>query len=166
MIKTSHIIMYLISISSVVWYADKTIDEMHAKIMTLQEINYELKKQMNMTEFEVTVTMYNPTRGQTDSTPNELADGTKINPNKASSYRYIALSRDLLSRWGGPFNYGDYVIVEGTGKQDGVYQVRDTMNARFTKRVDILKDKGSRKFKYNNIKLYKHNENTVYAFND
>ena len=27
MIKTSHIIMYLISISSVVWYADKTIDE-------------------------------------------------------------------------------------------------------------------------------------------
>ena len=40
----------------------------------------------------------------------------------------FSLSRDLLSRWGGPFNYGDYVIIEGTGKDDGVYQVRDTMN--------------------------------------
>ena len=156
MIKTSHIIMYLASILSVVWYADKTIDKMHEKIMTLQDINFELKKQMNMTEFEVTVTMYNPTRGQTDSTPNELADGTKINPNKASSYRYIALSRDLLSRWGGPFNYGDYVIVEGTGKQDGVYQVRDTMNPKWVKRVDILRTPGSKQFKYNNITLTKY----------
>ena len=172
MIKSSHnyfiMFMYLISVFSVTWYADKSMDKMHEEIMTLQEINDELKRQMNVTEFEVTVTMYNPTRGQTDSTPNITADGTRINPRKASSYRYIALSRDLLSRWGGPFNYGDYVIIEGTGKDDGVYQVRDTMNPRFTKRVDILKSKGSRKFKYNSVKLYKHNEiqNDVFAYND
>ena len=170
MIKNSHILLvfYFISIMSVTWYADTIIDDMHQQIMTLSDINYELKKQMNMTEFEVTVTMYNPTRGQTDSTPNITADGTRINPRKASSYRYIALSRDLLSRWGGPFSYGDYVIIEGTGRDDGVYQVRDTMNPRFTKRVDILKSKGSRKFKYNSVKLYKHNEiqNDVFAYND
>jgi 3D (Asp-Asp-Asp) domain-containing protein len=172
MIKSSHnyfiMFMYLISVFSITWYADKSMDKMHEQIMTLQEINHELKRQMNVTEFEVTVTMYNPTRGQTDSTPNITADGTRINPTRASSYRYIALSRDLLSRWGGPFNYGDYVIIEGTGKDDGVYQVRDTMNPRFTKRVDILKSKGSRKFKYNSVKLYKHNEiqNDVFAYND
>ena len=172
MIKSSHnyfiAFMYLISVFSVTWYADKSMDKMHEQIVTLQEINYELKRQMNVTEFEVTVTMYNPTKGQCDSTPNITADGTRINPRKASSYRYIALSRDLLSRWGGPFNYGDYVIIEGTGKDDGVYQVRDTMNPRFTKRVDILKSKGSRKFKYNSVKLYKHNEiqNDVFAYND
>ena len=172
MIKSSHnyfiMFMYLISVFSITWYADKSMDKMHEEIMTLQEINDELKRQMNVTEFEVTVTMYNPTRGQTDSTPNITADGTRINPRKASSYRYIALSRDLLSRWGGPFNYGDYVIIEGTGKDDGVYQVRDTMNPRFTKRVDILKSKGSRKFKYNSVKLYKHNDkqNDVFAYND
>ena len=172
MIKSSHnyfiAFMYLISVFSVTWYADKSMDKMHEQIMTLQEINYELKRQMNVTEFEVTVTMYNPTKGQCDSTPNITADGTRINPKRASSYRYIALSRDLLSRWGGPFNYGDYVIIEGTGKDDGVYQVRDTMNPRFTKRVDILKSKGSRKFKYNSVKLYKHNEiqNDVFAYND
>jgi 3D (Asp-Asp-Asp) domain-containing protein len=160
--------MYLISVFSITWYADKSMDKMHEEIMTLQEINDELKRQMNVTEFEVTVTMYNPTKGQCDSTPNITADGTRINPRKASSYRYIALSRDLLSRWGGPFNYGDYVIIEGTGKDDGVYQVRDTMNPRFTKRVDILKSKGSRKFKYNSVKLYKHNDkqNDVFAYND
>ena len=172
MIKSSHnyfiMFMYLISVFSITWYADKSMDKMHEEIMTLQEINDELKRQMNVTEFEVTVTMYNPTRGQTDSTPNITADGTRINPRKASSYRYIALSRDLLSRWGGPFNYGDYVIIEGTGKDDGVYQVRDTMNPRFTKRVDILKSKGSKRFKYNSVKLYKHNEiqNDVFAYND
>ena len=172
MIKSSHnyfiMFMYLISVFSITWYADKSMDKMHEQIMTLQEINDELKRQMNVTEFEVTVTMYNPTKGQCDSTPNITADGTRINPRKASSYRYIALSRDLLSRWGGPFNYGDYVIIEGTGKDDGVYQVRDTMNPRFTKRVDILKSKGSRKFKYNSVKLYKHNEiqNDVFAYND
>ena len=172
MIKSSHnyfiMFMYLISVFSITWYADKSMDKMHEEIMTLQEINDELKRQMNVTEFEVTVTMYNPTKGQCDSTPNITADGTRINPKRASSYRYIALSRDLLSRWGGPFNYGDYVIIEGTGKDDGVYQVRDTMNPRFTKRVDILKSKGSRKFKYNSVKLYKHNEiqNDVFAYND
>ena len=117
-------------------------------------------------EFDVTVTMYNPAVGQTDSTPNETADGTIINPKKASEYRYVALSRDLLKRWGGPFDYGDYVVIEGTGKQDGVYQVRDTMNPRFTKRVDILKSKGSKRFKYNSIKLYKHNESAIYAYNN
>ena len=160
------LVFYTISVFSITWYASTSMDRMHEQIMTLQDINFELKKQMNMTEFEVTVTMYNPTRGQTDSTPNITADGTRINPKRASSYRYIALSRDLLSRWGGPFNYGDYVIIEGTGKQDGIYQVRDTMNPRFTKRVDILKSKGSRKFKYNSVKLYKHTkENTTYVYN-
>ena len=172
MIKSSHtyiiLVFYIISVSSITWYASTSMDRMHEEIMTLQDINFELKKQMNMTEFEVTVTMYNPTRGQTDSTPNITADGTRINPRKASSYRYIALSRDLLSRWGGPFNYGDYVIIEGTGTQDGVYQVRDTMNPRFTKRVDILKSKGSKRFKYNSVRLYKHNDikNDVFAYND
>ena len=47
-------------------------------------------------EFEVTVTMYNAIVGQTDSTPDITADGTKINVNKATEHRYVALSRDLL----------------------------------------------------------------------
>tara|TARA_R110000824_G_scaffold146267_16_gene315009 strand:- start:4696 stop:5142 length:447 start_codon:yes stop_codon:yes gene_type:complete len=110
--------------------------------------------------YNVTVTMYNPVSEQTDSTPNELADGTIINPNKASKYRYVALSRDLLSRWGGNFNYGDFIVIEGVGKDSGIYQVRDTMNPRYTLCVDILKTSGSSQFKYTNVIIYKHKQST------
>ena len=137
-------------------YCNSIIDELYAENEQLQQRVWELEEQNGFQNFKVTVTMYNPTRKQCDSTPNITADGTKINPKKASSYRYVALSRDLLSRWGGPFDYGDYVIIEGTGKYDGVYQVRDTMNPKWVKRVDILRTPGSRQFKYNNITLTKY----------
>ena len=103
---------------------------------------------------EVDVTMYQPDNIQCDDTPNITADGTRFHTWKASSYRYVALSRDLLSRWGGPFNYGDYIVIEGTGDRDGVYQVRDTMNPKWTNRVDILTTND--RFKYNNITMYKY----------
>jgi len=87
---------------------------------------------------EVTVTMYHPVRSQTDSTPNILADGTRIRVHKASEYRFIAVSRNLLKRHGGFLEYGDFVVLKGTGQKDGVYQVKDTMNKRFVNRIDIL----------------------------
>ena len=159
------IISYIVSVFSITIVSSNIMDDLHSKITDLMDKNdqqdsiiRELKKQMDLIEYDVTVTMYNPVRGQTDSTPNITADGTRINPKRASSYRYIALSRDLLSRWGGPFNYGDYVILEGAGKNSGVYQVKDTMNPRITRTVDILKTPGSRLFKYTNVKLYKHND--------
>ena len=110
-------------------------------------------------EFTVTGTMYSPTRAQCDATPNITADGTRINPQHASQYRYIALSRDLLNRWGGPFQYGEYVAIEGTqnGKHDGIWQVRDTMSPKWIKRVDFLVTNGTRPFKYNEIKITKLN---------
>ena len=137
-------------------YCSSIIDELYAENEQLQQRVWELEEQNGFQHFKVTVTMYNPTRKQCDSTPNITADGTKINPKKASSYRYVALSRDLLSRWGGPLDYGDWIVIEGTGKYDGVYQVRDTMAAKFTKRVDILRSRGSRKFKYNQVTLTKY----------
>ncbi len=110
-----------------------------------------------VTTFEVTATMYRPTVYETDSSPNITADGTKINISKAGSYRYIALSRNLLSRWGGPFNYGDYIVVKGTkgGKHDGIWQVRDTMNPRFIDRIDFLCDPDAKPFKYDNVVITK-----------
>ena len=83
---------------------------------------------------EVTVTMYHPVRSQTDSTPNILADGTRIRVHKASEYRFIAVSRNLLKRHGGFLDYGDFVVLSGTGNKDGVYQVKDTMNKRWVNR--------------------------------
>lgn len=103
----------------------------------------------------VDVTMYQPVYPQTDRTPHITADGTHFNTKQASKYRFVALSRNLLTRWGGPYNYGDYIIIEGTPDKDGIYQVRDTMNPKFKNVVDILESTNVRPYKYNNIKLYK-----------
>ena len=160
MIKTSHAILgAIIPMFILTWWTSNLIDNHYEEIMRLQERVLTLEDdcgyvEANKIAFNVTVTTYNPTPSQTDSTPNITADGTRIKPWKATEYRYVALSRDLLSRWGGPFEYGDYIVIEGTGKWDGIYQVRDTMAPKWVKRVDILTTNSN--FKYENITMYKY----------
>ena len=160
MIKTNHAtLIALIPMLFLTWWFDGMIDEHWDERQRLQEHINSLEEDCGYTganriAFKVTVTTYNPTRAQCDDTPNITADGTRFHTWKASSYRYVALSRDLLSRWGGPFEYGDYIVIEGTGDRDGVYQVRDTMNPKWTNRVDILTTNS--RFKYDNITMYKY----------
>ncbi len=106
---------------------------------------------------EVDVTMYQPTYYQTDSSPDITADGTRIRISKASDYKFVALSRNLLKRWGGPFEYGDFILIKGTKTKDGVYQVRDTMNPKWVNVVDILESKHVEPYKYENVHIYKMN---------
>jgi len=153
MIKLRYAILgSIIPMFVVFYYSNNIIDDLYNEINTLKNNGY--SECFELQEFDVTVTTYNPTRSQTDSTPNQTADGTIIKPWKATDYRYVALSRDLLSRWGGPFEYGDYIIIEGTDGWDGVYQVRDTMNPKWVKRVDILTTNSM--FKYTDVKMYKY----------
>ena len=102
---------------------------------------------------EVDVTMYRPTRRETDSTPNITADGTKIKISEASRYRFVAVSRNLLERWGGFLNYGDFVLLKDAGHKDGIYRVKDTMNARWVNVVDILESPGTNPYKFKNASL-------------
>ena len=97
----------------------------------------------------VIVTMYQPVRRQTDSTPNILADGTRIRTQDASNYKFIAVSRNLLTRYGGWLDYGDFIFLKGTTSKDGVYQVRDTMNKRWVNRIDILESIDVKPYKLN-----------------
>lgn len=106
---------------------------------------------------EVNVTMYQPVYPQTDNTPDITADGTRIRINKASEYKFVALSRNLLKRWGGPFDYGDFILIKGTKNKDGVYQVRDTMNPKYVNYVDILESINVKPYKYENVQIYKMN---------
>ena len=107
----------------------------------------------------VDVTMYRPNVRETDSTPNITADGTRIRISKASDYKYVALARNLLKRWGGPFDYGDFILIKGTtnGHKDGVYNVRDTMNPKYVNYVDILESNNVKPYKYTDVYLYKMN---------
>jgi len=106
---------------------------------------------------EVDVTMYQPVYPQTDKTPDITADGTRIRISKASEYKFVALSRNLLKRWGGPFDYGDFILIKGTEHKDGVYQVRDTMNPKWVNVVDILESTHVEPYKYENVHIYKMN---------
>jgi len=83
------------------------------------------------------LTAYWAVEEQTDSTPDRTADQTRFYPQYASRYKFCAVSRDLLST--GFVEYGDFILVP----EYGIFQVRDTMNRRFTNTVDLLTDKGT-----------------------
>jgi len=88
---------------------------------------------------KVEASVYFPEEEQTDGSPFITADGSKINGQNPGRHRWLALSRNLLARWGGKIDYGDSVKVVGISPQlDGVYVVRDAMHRRIRNRVDIL----------------------------
>ena len=130
------------------------------KIERLETENTSLKEELSHFDkygIEVDVTMYQPTYYQTDSDPDVTADGTKIRISKASEYKFVALSRNLLKRWGGPFDYGDFILLKGADKKNGVYQVRDTMNPKWVNVVDILESEHVEPYKYTDAHIFKLN---------
>jgi 3D (Asp-Asp-Asp) domain-containing protein len=118
--------------------------------------------QMNMMEAEivneikgiepdiVTVTTYSPTVEQTDSTPLITASGYKINPNNPKKQRIVAVSRDLKRK----YKFGKKIRITGIGKLSGTYTVRDVMNKRYRKRVDILIGEDDTQTSFRKAKLY------------
>ena len=149
------LITYANGIISTKFLSDKNI-----QLQSLVDENKRLSDKLNEYETEgmhVTVTMYQPVRYQTDSTPNILADGTRIRTQDASNYKFIAVSRNLLKRWGGWLDYGDFILLKGTDGKDGVYQVRDTMNPKWVNMVDILESTNVKPYKYVDAQIYKMN---------
>lgn len=89
----------------------------------------------------ITGTYYNAVPEQCDGSPLVTADGSKIDLTKLKNWdiRWVALSRNLLSRWGGPFDYGDTIYVQHkNSKIKGYWVVHDTMNKRAVNKIDFL----------------------------
>ena len=99
----------------------------------------------------VTVTTYTPSVEETDSTPLITASGFKINPKNPKKQRIIAVSRDLKKK----YKFGKKVRITGIGKLSGTYTVRDVMNKRYRKRIDILIGTKDKQTKFRKAKLYK-----------
>jgi len=131
-------------------------DEVDKLLMSNKKLHTELQEFYQF-GIEVDVTMYQPNTIQCDDTPDITADGTKIRIHKASEYKFVALSRNLLQRWGGGFDYGDFIYIKGTKDKDGVYQVRDTMNPKWVNVVDILESENVTPYKYEDVHIYKMN---------
>lgn len=89
--------------------------------------------------YTVTATAYEAVAGQTDAEPFVTADNSRIPKGYSSRTRWLALSRDLLRPWGGPFAFGDTVRVRGVSPGlDGVYIIHDTMARRHRRCLDVL----------------------------
>jgi len=90
-----------------------------------------------------TVTVYNPSKTQCDSDPFVTASNQRINADKLrkGTIRWMAMSRDMLKRWGGQFHFGDTVMLQsGDNSIDGQWIIQDTMNKRYKNRGDLLFD--------------------------
>ena len=99
----------------------------------------------------VTITTYTPSVEETDSTPLITASGFKINERNPRKHRIVAVSRDLKRK----YKFGTKLRIKGAGKYDGTYTVRDVMNKRFRKRIDILVGKKDKQTKVKKVKVYK-----------
>jgi len=75
---------------------------------------------------------------QCDSNPFTTADGSVIDPNNPQ--RWVALSRDLLHRWGGEFHYGDTIEIYSKEHPNvnGYWVAHDAMNAKYEMSIDFL----------------------------
>ena len=86
------------------------------------------------------VTVYNAKPSQCNADVQHTASMFKLNLNDVGSHKIVAMERTFMKELG--LQYGDVIKIEGThkGLQDGVYQIQDTMNKRFSgqHKVDIL----------------------------
>jgi 3D (Asp-Asp-Asp) domain-containing protein len=119
--------------------------------MLLKQYKPEKPKEEVPDFIRVKATMYTVSGTQTDSTPLVTASGFKLHPSNPRKHRIIAVSRDLKRK----FRFGEKVRIEGVGKYSGVYTVRDVMNARWTKKIDILINPEDKAISYNKARLYR-----------
>lgn len=101
--------------------------KLNNKRFEIDRIHRKYQKQLEENHYKLTATAYTFSESECDSTPWRSAYGK-------SSYDGIAVSRDLIAS--GAFEPGDTVLIIN-GNNVMVRFVNDTMNARFTNRIDI-----------------------------
>jgi len=89
---------------------------------------------------DVVVTVYNAVPSQCNKDVQHTASMFNLNLNDPASHRIVAMERTMMAEYG--IEYGDLIKIVGThdGKQDGIYQVHDTMNKKFAgqHKIDVL----------------------------
>lgn len=95
---------------------------------TRQSGKVDLLQQFGKNKLRVTATAYTSHAAQTDKTPFLAAWNNRLSP----GMKAIAVSRDLLSIYG--LRNGTKVRIAGL---PGFYRVRDKMNKRYKKRIDV-----------------------------
>lgn len=110
----------------------------------------------------VETTIYNAVPEQCDDTPQYTASMFKLNLKDVYSHRIIAMEKTFMKNLG--LKYGDVVMIEGTDRWDGVWQIQDTMNPKYAgrKKIDLLVPNNIKQGKWSNVKIFslKNKENS------
>ena len=99
----------------------------------------------------VTVTTYKVNEFKNDPNGDITASGMKLTEDNPRQHKLIAISRDLKKK----YKFGQSVRIVGAGIYDGKYIVKDLMNKKWKKRIDILINPEDRQMKYKKVKIFK-----------
>ena len=99
----------------------------------------------------VTVTTYKVNEFKNDPNGDKTASGMTLTKDNPRQHRIIAISWDLKKK----YKFGQWVRILGAGIYDGKYVVKDLMNKRWKKRIDILINPDDLQMKYKKVKMFK-----------
>jgi hypothetical protein len=167
-----HVVFKIILLSLLIMVTFFTISNDKAETL-IKKNNVDLELIYN----NVWATMYSSCNSQCDNTPNITGDGSHINLKKASKYRWIAISQEMLNSisrlnllddpkhcklYKGKISYGDTIwIISKYPKINGWWVVHDAKNSRYVRSIDFLQSKGDTSLsmpingKWDGIKIYK-----------
>jgi 3D (Asp-Asp-Asp) domain-containing protein len=99
----------------------------------------------------VTATTYKVNEFKNDPNGDKTASGMTLTEDNPRQHRIIAVSWDLKKK----YKFGQWVRIVGAGIYDGKYVVKDLMNKRWRKKIDILINPEDRQMKYKKVKMFK-----------
>ncbi len=119
-------------------YTNTLLDEADSKPQIIKEdtIQKDTIKSEEIPYKKLKATYYNPVQAQCDGNPLITATGYRISLRKLkkNKIKIVALSRDLLK----VYPYNSEIYVHSPVHLRGCWRVEDTMNKRFSNRVDFL----------------------------
>lgn len=110
--------------------------------------------QWDLLTTDVQATVYNAVPQQCNNDIAHTASMFELDLNNVADHKIIAMERTMMKEYG--LKYGSLVKIEGTKGYDGVYQIQDTMNKRFSgqHKIDILVGNETKLGKWDNVKIY------------
>ncbi len=114
-------------------YTNTLLNEADSKPQIIKEDSLQTKE---VSYKKLKATYYNPVQAQCDGNPLITATGYRINIGKLKKgeLKVVALSRDLLKI----YPYNSEIYVHSPAHLKGCWRVEDTMNKRFSNRIDFL----------------------------
>ena len=100
-------------------------------------------------------TIYHAVEEQCNKDPEHTCCMFHLNLKNPASHKIIAVERTMMTKY--DLHFGDFILVKGAGKKDGVYQIQDIMNSRFENKntIDFLVNLDEKTGKWDNVSLFK-----------